>query len=343
MSRKQRGSPITSPHTASIRKSPSTQTLMALLPENQGYQFIRQERKAKSESDLQQIRENRMKREMEREMIKEQNKEIQQPFRPLTRRQTMEFESPFQMKQRERPRYDPEFVDNFQSDLVDDKPDEDTNELPRPKPMRRSITLEGLDYSDKLGGGKKVRKRKTRKSTNKKKNKKTRSKKQKGGDLDSDLLIASQNGRLEGVRVLLERGADINKADNHGETPLLKASRNGHLNVVRVLLAGGADINKADNNGITPLWIASSLGRVNVVKLLLREGADINKASNRGWTPLSIASRMATYLDEGQEEVVKVLKNYVVMENIKEYKRPAPTLRSLAYSKLDTETTSKIN
>ena len=186
-------------------------------------------------------------------------------------------------------------------------------------------------------------KRKTRKSTNKKKNKKTRSKKQKGGDLDSDLLIASQNGRLEGVRVLLERGADINKTDNHGETPLLGASRNGHLNVVRVLLAGGADINKADNNGITPLWIASSLGRVNVVKLLLREGADINKASNRGWTPLSIASRMATYLDEGQEEVVKVLKNYVVMENIKEYKRPAPTLRSLAYSKLDTETTSKIN
>jgi ankyrin repeat protein len=51
---------------------------------------------------------------------------------------------------------------------------------------------------------------------------------------------------------------------------------------------------------------------------------------------------MATYLDEGQEEVVKVLKNYVVMENIKEYKR-LPTLRSLAYSKLDTETTSKIN
>ena len=140
MSRKQRGSPITSPNSVAIRKSPSTQTLIALLPENKGYQFIRQEKKAKSESDLQEIRENRMKREMEREMIKEQNKEIQQPFRPLTRRQTMEFESPFQMQQRERPRYDPEFVDNFQSDLVDDKPDEDTNELPRPKPMRRSIT-----------------------------------------------------------------------------------------------------------------------------------------------------------------------------------------------------------
>ena len=95
-------------------------------------------------------------------MIKEQNKEIEQPFRPLTRRQTMEFESPFQMQQRERPRYDPVFVDNFQSDLVDDKPAEDTNELPRPKPMRRSITLEGLDFSDKLGGGKKVRKRKNK-------------------------------------------------------------------------------------------------------------------------------------------------------------------------------------
>jgi ankyrin repeat protein len=190
-----------------------------------------------------------------------------------------------------------------------------------------------------LGG-----KRKTRKSTSKKKNKKTLSKKQKGGDLDSDLLIASQKGRLGVVRVLLERGADINKAHNHGETPLYVASRNGHLNVVRVLLAGGADINKADNRGVTPLAIASSSGRVNVVKLLLREGADINKASNTGWTPLSITSRMAPYCDGGQEEVVKVLKNYVVMENIKEYKRPnIPTLRSLAHSQLDTESTSAIN
>jgi ankyrin repeat protein len=163
-----------------------------------------------------------------------------------------------------------------------------------------------------MDGGKRKQKKtkKTRKSTNKKKNKKTLSKKQKGGDLDSDLLIASQKGRLGVVRVLLERGADINKAHNYGETPLYVASRNGHLNVVRVLLAGGADINKADNNGVTPLAIASTLGHVNVVKLLLREGADINKASNRGWTPLSIASRMATYCDEGQEEVVKVLKRY---------------------------------
>lgn len=82
----------------------------------------------------------------------------------------------------------PEYVEEFQSSLPkDDESDEDTNELPRPKPMRRSITLEGLKFSDKLGGGKKARKRKNktqkkRKSKKKKKinkNKKTRSKKQK--------------------------------------------------------------------------------------------------------------------------------------------------------------------
>ena len=333
MSRKQRGSPITSPHTASIRKSPSTQTLMALLPEHQGYQFIRQEKKAKSESDLQEIRENRMKREMEREMIKEQNKEIEQPFRPLTRRQTMEFESPFQMQQRERPRYDPVFVDNFQSDLVDDKPAEDTNELPRPKPMRRSITLEGLDFSDKLGGGKKVRKRK---------NKTKKKRKSKGGDrTDRDyqlyiaaregnanavinmldegadinkgqimgytpLFIASQNGHVEVVRILLERGADIDQVLNNGTTPLIMASYNGHVEVVGVLVEKGADINKANSEGTPPLFMASDKGHVEVVRMLLEHGADINKADDYGFTPLFIASQ------KGHVEVENLLKKYML-------------------------------
>jgi ankyrin repeat protein len=50
---------------------------------------------------------------------------------------------------------------------------------------------------------------------------------------------------LEVVKALLAAQADVNKADNGGQTPLYRASFNGHLEVVKALLAAQADVNKA--------------------------------------------------------------------------------------------------
>ena len=49
--------------------------------------------------------------------------------------------------------------------------------------------------------------------------------------------------------MLVEQGADIDKARNDGATPLFIASQNGHVDVVSVLLEQGADIDKARNDG----------------------------------------------------------------------------------------------
>ena len=87
-------------------------------------------------------------------------------------------------------------------------------------------------------------------------------------------------------------------------------------------------------------------GHVDVVKLMLDYGADINKTPNNGANPLLIASQ------KGHEEIVRMLKEYIstrqqkslVTENIKKrYERPNITLRSSAFSQLNTEDTSKIN
>ena len=64
--------------------------------------------------------------------------------------------------------------------------------------------------------------------------------------------------------------------------PLYIASEEGHLDVVRLLVEQRADINKASNDGGTPLLIASSKGRVDVVRVLLEHGADANKAKKDG-------------------------------------------------------------
>ena len=55
------------------------------------------------------------------------------------------------------------------------------------------------------------------------------------------------------------------------------------------LVEQGADKDKANNNGATPLYISAGLGHVAVVRYLMEQGADKDKATNEGWSPLMIA------------------------------------------------------
>ena len=56
----------------------------------------------------------------------------------------------------------------------------------------------------------------------------------------------------------------------------------GHLDVVKLLIAKDANVNKANNSGETPLLVASNGGYADVVKALLDASADVNKATKRG-------------------------------------------------------------
>ena len=68
----------------------------------------------------------------------------------------------------------------------------------------------------------------------------------------STLHLAAMKGYEMIVRELLDRGADVNKADEGGWTPLHEASYKGNVEVARLLLDRGGDVNKAANNGKTP-------------------------------------------------------------------------------------------
>jgi len=54
------------------------------------------------------------------------------------------------------------------------------------------------------------------------------------------LYFACENGHLEVARLLLDRGANKEKASIRGCTPLFYACRKDHLPVVRLLLDRGA-------------------------------------------------------------------------------------------------------
>jgi ankyrin repeat protein len=114
-------------------------------------------------------------------------------------------------------------------------------------------------------------------------------------DSDGDTILhdASTFGFTEGVRYLVERGADVNKSSENGHTPLHLASKVGHIEVVRALLEAGADVNMSttNENGHTPLHLASGEGHIEVVRALLEAGAgtDVRRVNGHGVTPISFA------------------------------------------------------
>lgn len=91
----------------------------------------------------------------------------------------------------------------------------------------------------------------------------------------------------------LNRGANINARNKHGQTPLHQAAlHNKTPAVIIVLLKAGARINVRDTRGQTPLHLAArDLANVIIIKSLLKAGSDVNARDEDGWTPLHLAAQ----------------------------------------------------
>jgi ankyrin repeat protein len=117
----------------------------------------------------------------------------------------------------------------------------------------------------------------------------------------SPLMHAALYANVKIVRLLLDRGAEPNSADEDGMTPLMYAV-GGDVAKVQLLLDRGADANDQSKLGRSPLLMASAYaGNRDVVQSLLDAGADIHFADKRGWTSVVLAART------GDRELVQTL------------------------------------
>ena len=76
------------------------------------------------------------------------------------------------------------------------------------------------------------------------------------------LMTAARTGKVEAVRVLLARGADVHaKEPRRGQTALMWAAAEGHVEVIEALIKAGADFRTPLDSGFTPLLFAVRQGR----------------------------------------------------------------------------------
>ena len=62
-----------------------------------------------------------------------------------------------------------------------------------------------------------------------------------------------------------------------GRTPLYVACQNCHVDAVWLLLDNGAEVDRANEGGGTPLYVACQNGHVDAVRLLLDNGAEVDQ------------------------------------------------------------------
>jgi ankyrin repeat protein len=117
------------------------------------------------------------------------------------------------------------------------------------------------------------------------------------------LIWASDNNHAEVVRLLLDRGAELEARDDDGETAFFRAVARGHEEIVDMLLSRGADVRTRNKYRGTPLQEASMEGHLGVVRLLVRHlrGQGLDDVDIGGSTALWWACR------RGYSEAARVL------------------------------------
>lgn len=84
------------------------------------------------------------------------------------------------------------------------------------------------------------------------------------------LWMAACKKRLGMVSLLLEHGADPNMVNMKGDSPLVPVCQKGYMTILRILLDGGADPFLANTNGDNAFLIACRVGGSKVLDVLLR-------------------------------------------------------------------------
>ncbi|XP_059318105.1 potassium channel SKOR-like isoform X2 [Lycium ferocissimum] len=127
---------------------------------------------------------------------------------------------------------------------------------------------------------------------------------------------AAYHGDLHQLKSLIRAGADPNKKDYDGRSPLHLAASRGYEDISFFLIQEGVDLNASDNFGNTPLLEAIKNGHDRVASLLVKKGAML-EIENAG-------SFLCTLVTKGDSDLLRRLLSNGIDPNSKDYDYRTP-------------------
>ena len=93
-------------------------------------------------------------------------------------------------------------------------------------------------------------------------------------DLASRIFDSARSGDAAMLATYVDAGVPVNLANTNGDTLVMLAAYHGHESAVAALIARGADIDRHNNRGQTPLAGAVFKNDTTIIELLLSADAD---------------------------------------------------------------------
>src|SRR4029079_12248334 len=108
------------------------------------------------------------------------------------------------------------------------------------------------------------------------------------------LLDAAESGdHAAAMRLLSQKGANVNAIGADGSTAIMYAAANHDLELVRGLIKAGANVKLKNQLGTSALTEAAIIGSAPIIDALLKPGAEPIFKTPNGETPLMAAARSA--------------------------------------------------
>ena len=98
----------------------------------------------------------------------------------------------------------------------------------------------------------------------------------------SSVLDMAYQGDMTGIKLAVQKGKDINRADGYGFTALMYAAKYNYYSIAEYLLEHGANVNLQNSDGQTALMIASMSNYIAMAKLLLKYHANLELVDRTG-------------------------------------------------------------
>lgn len=125
------------------------------------------------------------------------------------------------------------------------------------------------------------------------------------------LTVIFQN--YEMIKLLLEKGANVNIQNKFGGTPLMHCHSN---KILKLLIKYGADVNHVSKTNVTALYLACLDRDLEKIKILLKYGANLDYNM---YTKQTIFDVIKYYREKGfniMNEVIDVIYNFMWIKEL---------------------------